>query len=354
MPIPTEPIGSIPRPPALIDAVEDPSTPPERLAALIDEAVRDTIAQFEATGSPIITDGEQGKIMGFASYSVHGAPNISPHGYIALPFADGHNRPFPLLLAGPIRYRLYAADYVERARRYTNTPIKQAVIAASALGLIYPPDELPNYPRATFLADLVDEAERDIRGCLQAGAVNVQLDFTEGRLAIKFDPSKELLHSMIDLNNKVLERFSEAERRAIGVHTCPGSDQASTHSADIDYVDLIPDLLRINAGAFYFQLASEPDRARALRTIKEHLKPWQRIFVGVIDPINPQIETPGEVCSRVLEAADYIPIDQLGTTDDCGFSPFADDRTRARDVAFAKIRARVEGTALAAERLGVA
>jgi len=53
------------------------------------------------------------------------------------------------------------------------------------------------------------------------------------------------------------------------------------------------------------------------------------------------------VCERVLEAAEYIPVAQLGSTDDCGFSPFCDDTTTSRDTAFEKIRARVLGTALA-------
>jgi 5-methyltetrahydropteroyltriglutamate--homocysteine methyltransferase len=65
------------------------------------------------------------------------------------------------------------------------------------------------------------------------------------------------------------------------------------------------------------------------------------------------VESPEEVCERALEAAKYLPVDRLGTTDDCGFSPFADDDSTARDVAFAKIRARVEGTAMAAARLGL-
>ena len=62
---------------------------------------------------------------------------------------------------------------------------------------------------------------------------------------------------------------------------------------------------------------------------------------------------PEEVRDRVLEAASYIPLDQLGTTDDCGFSPFSDDTSTTRETAFAKIGARVEGTALASrERSG--
>ena len=69
MPIPTEPIGSLPRPPALVEAVahgnhEDPALDP-----LYDAAIRDTIARFEATGSPVITDGEQRKYHNFWTYS---------------------------------------------------------------------------------------------------------------------------------------------------------------------------------------------------------------------------------------------------------------------------------------------
>ena len=73
------------------------------------------------------------------------------------------------------------------------------------------------------------------------------------------------------------------ERRRLGVHTCPGGDCDSTHSADVDYAEL-----------------------------------------------------------------------QLGTTDDCGFAPFSDDTSTSREKAFAKIRTRVEGTAMAAKKLGVA
>jgi 5-methyltetrahydropteroyltriglutamate--homocysteine methyltransferase len=105
---------------------------------------------------------------------------------------------------------------------------------------------------------------------------------------------------------------------------------------------------------FYLQLASEKDPERVLGIVREHL-PGDRtlkVFVGVIDPINPAIETAEEVCERVLRAAEYLPLSQLGTTDDCGFSPFADDISTSRDVAFEKIRARVEGTRLAAGKLG--
>jgi 5-methyltetrahydropteroyltriglutamate--homocysteine methyltransferase len=185
------------------------------------------------------------------------------------------------------------------------------------------------------------------------GAHAVQVDFTEGRLALKVDRSGALLSSFIDLNNLALARFSREERRRIGVHTCPGGDRDSTHSAEIDYAQLLPSLLQLNAGSFYVALARERDRPRVLRLIREHLRPDQRIFVGVISPIDPRVETPEEVRDRVLEAAEFIPLEQLGTTDDCGFSPFSDDTSTTREQAFDKIRSRVAGTALASRSLGL-
>ncbi len=350
MNIPSEPIGSIPRPLELIDAVARVGADDPSLDWLYDQAIRDTIARFEATGSAVITDGEQRKYHNFWTYSVDGLANTDADGF-QIPFAAGHTRRMPRLIRGPFRYKRRADSYLEVAKRYAHTPVKQAVISPSALSLMYPVEPLAGYSREQFIDDLLREHEAEIRCCLAKGAHVVQIDFTEGRFAMKIDPSGELLNSFIDLNNLTLARFSTAERARIGVHTCPGSDRDSTHSADVDYADLLPSLFELKAGNFYVALAGEKDRARVLDIIRRYLKPNQRVFVGVVAPIDPHVETPEEVCERVLEAADYIPLAQLGTTDDCGFSPFSDDTSTSRDTAFAKIRARVIGTEAAAEKL---
>jgi 5-methyltetrahydropteroyltriglutamate--homocysteine methyltransferase len=351
MTIPTEPIGSIPRPAKLIEEIAKRDGSDPQLDILYEEAVRDTIERFEATGSPVVTDGEQRKYHNFWTYPVHGLPNVSPDGF-KIPFAAGHTRRMPQLTRGPFHYNTYADSFVETAMRFAHVPVKQAVISASALSLMYPPVAIPGYSREEFISDLFREHESEIRRCLKMGAYKVQVDFTEGRLAIKMDPTGGLLHSFIDLNNLALSRFSPEERKRIGVHTCPGGDRDSTHSADVDYAELFPSLFELQAGNFYVALAGETDRVRALKIIAKYVKPDQRVFVGVIAPINPRIETPMEVCGRVIEAAKYIPIDQLGTTDDCGFSPFSDDTSTTRDAAFEKIRSRVLGTEMAAKLIG--
>ncbi|MFF9090427.1 cobalamin-independent methionine synthase II family protein [Streptomyces sp. NPDC014991] len=355
MTIPTEPIGSIPRPRALQQALGEYTQgrlSDKELAGLQQQAAADTLTRLAALDCPVLVDGEQAK-PSFATYPIAGLASLAPNG-VTIPFADGHVRQLPCLTEGPFRYQVRAESYLRDARRYTDRPIKQAVIAPSALSLLYPAEPIVGYSREAFLSDLADEAEADIRGCLEAGAHVVQLDFTEGRLSLKLDPSGALLDDFIALNNEVLARFSEAEQARIGVHTCPGGDLDSTHSLDVDYAELLPKLFQLKVGNFYVQLASEADPERVLRVIADQLSHGIRVFVGVTDPIDPTVETPEEVRDRVLLAARYIPVEKLGTCDDCGFSPFADDTSTSRDLAFAKIEARVRGTALASQALGFA
>jgi len=352
MKIQTEPIGSIPRPQYLIDALNAFSQQhidEAELSKLFDEALKDTIQRFEETGSPVITDGEQTK-PSFATYPINGMKQLDPNG-VVISFADNHTRQLPKITAGPFRYQTYASTYLEKAKRFTSLPIKQAVISASALSLLYPQEGIENYSQEQFITDLLNEAEADIRRNLNSGAYNVQIDFTEARLSLKLDPSGGLLKAFIDLNNKVLSRFTDEERKRIGVHSCPGGDRDSTHSADISYANLLPLLFELNVTNFYLEYAGEKDKRSVLLSIKENLRPGQHVFIGVTDVLNPRVETPEEIRDTILEAVEIIPVEQLGTTDDCGFSPFADDTSTSRDTAFAKITSRIRGTRRAEEVL---
>lgn len=352
MKIQTEPIGSIPRPAHLVAALHafaKQQINESDLSKLFDEALKDTIRRFEETGSPVITDGEQSK-PSFATYPINGLQNLAPDGVI-IPFADGHTRQLPKIMAGPFHYKTYADSYLKKAKQLTSLPVKQAVIAVSAISLLYPQEAIKGYSHAQFINDLLNEAESDIRRCLNSGAYKVQIDFTEARLALKLDPSKGLLKSFIDLNNKVLNRFTEDERKKIGVHSCPGADHDSAHSADINYADLLPLLFELNADNFYLEYAGEKDKRSVLASVKENLRPGQRLFIGVTDVNDSRVETPEEIRDTILAAAEIISPQQLGTTDDCGFSPFADDISTSRDTAFAKIKSRIEGTKLAEEKL---
>ncbi|HSJ43907.1 MAG TPA: hypothetical protein VK923_04395 [Euzebyales bacterium] len=380
MPIPTEPVGSLPRPSRLQEAIRRydlGEISKEELEQLQDEACRDSIERMEATGSPIVSDGEQ-RASSFATYPIVDtlagtglADNLAPDGQYFAIFDDGHHRQLPRLTAGPFRYQTYASDYLSKSLPMATKPMKQAVIAPSMLMLLYPlDDEVGGYPREQFLEDLCNETERDIRQAFETGAQRVSIDFTEGRLAQKNDPrnpwtGRGMLSEFIELNNRVLDRFTPEERVNIGVHTCPGGDMDSVHSAEVDYAELLPSMFKMNAGYFLIQLASERDKEYVYRLIGEHSREdangvAQVAFIGVIDPLNPRVETPDQVRDDLVTAANHIDRERLGATDDCGFSPFSiDDKPRhgspdfARDVAFQKITNRVRGAEMASEQLGL-
>src|SRR5450755_586857 len=178
MHIQTEPIGSIPRPVELILALKAHAVGQlndRDLQHLYDYAISETIKKFESTGSPVITDGEQTK-PSFATYPIYGMQNLSPDG-VVIPFADGHTRQLPKITAAPFRYQVYADTYLKKAKQLTSLPIKQAVISASAISLLYPGEGIEGYSRDEFINDLVNEAAADIRRSLESGAYHVQIDF---------------------------------------------------------------------------------------------------------------------------------------------------------------------------------
>jgi methionine synthase II (cobalamin-independent) len=379
--IPTEPVGSLPRPSWLQQAYaqyDAGAITRDQLEIEQDKAVKDSIEHEEATGTPIISDGEQ-RWSSFATYALADtlagtglADHLAGTGgqYFAI-FSDGHSRQLPRLTGGPFRYKTYAADTLRKSIAMASKPMKQAVIAPSMLALLYPLDEeIPGYSREAFEEDLVNECEKDIRQAFAAGAAHVSIDFTEGRLAARNDPrnpwtGRNMLPHFIELNNRVLDRFSAEERTKIGMHTCPGGDRDAVHSADVPYSDLLPSLFGVNVGYFLIQLASERDKDRVYQLIGENLRTdangvAQLAYLGVINPLNPRVESPEEVRDALVRAANFIPKEQLGATDDCGFSPFSIDEKPshgspefARETAWQKISNRVAGTRLAAEKLGV-
>jgi methionine synthase II (cobalamin-independent) len=381
MAIPTENVGSLPRPAKLQWAIRHydlGKITRDQLSREQDAACLDSVQNMEATGSPVVSDGEQ-RASSFATYPLTDtlagtglAENLSGDGQYFAIFTDGHHRQLPRLTGGPFQYKTYAAEYVKRAMGMARKPIKQAVIAPSMLALLYPLDgEVPGYTRNQFLEDLCKECEKDIRQCFAAGAKRVSIDFAEGRLACKNDPrnpwtGRAMLPQFLELNNCVLNRFSAEERKNIGIHTCPGGDCDATHSADVDYAELLPSLFQMNAGYFLMQMASEKDKEQVYKLCGKYSRDdangvAQTCFIGVINPLNPRVETPQEVRNDLLLAAKYIPRERLGSTDDCGFSPFSIDVKPkhgspdiAREIAFKKIASRVEGTAMASAKLGMA
>ncbi|KAI4272465.1 MAG: hypothetical protein LQ337_005281 [Flavoplaca oasis] len=204
-------------------------------------------------------------------------------------FDDGHHRQLPRLTSGPFKYKIYAYGSFKTGAPYaegTGNAMKSAVMAPSLLYLLYPLNgNVEEYSKEQFVKDLVNECEKDIRRCFEAGAERVSIDFTEGRLASKKDSrdpwtDADLLKTFVDLNNKVLDRFSAEEKANIGIHACPGARFGEDKTT------------------VYKQIG------KSIRRDANGVK--QVAFIGGTNPLNPKVETADEVAADILEASKYI------------------------------------------------
>ena len=378
--IPTEPVGSLPRPSTLQAAYAAYDKGEIDKAALEkeqDAAVEDSIKHLEATGSPIISDGEQ-RWSSFATYALADtlagtglADNLAGGGQFFAIFADGHNRQLPKLTGGPFRYKTYAADTLKRSIGYAPQADEaggdRPVDARAAL----PPAGGGRRLRAGRLRGGPGQRVREGHpAAFAAGAVRVSVDFTEGRLATRADPRNPwtgagMLPHFIELNNRVMARFTADERRTSASTPAPVVTATRCTAPTCPTTTCCRRCSRSTPGYFLIQLASERDKDPVYESIGQHSRDdadgvAQMCFVGVINPGNPRVESPEEVRDALVRAANFIPKERLGSTDDCGFSPFSIDEKPnhgspdyAREVAFQKIANRVEGTKMAAEKLGV-
>ena len=126
MSIPTEPVGSLPRPMKLQEAIADYDAgkiTKADLKVFQDEACEDSIKRMEATGAPIVSDGEQ-RVSSFATYPLADtlagtglADHLAGDGQYFAIFTDGHHRQLPRLTGGPFKYKTYAAEYLKEAMK---------------------------------------------------------------------------------------------------------------------------------------------------------------------------------------------------------------------------------------------
>ncbi|KAL8921612.1 MAG: hypothetical protein Q9172_003937 [Xanthocarpia lactea] len=271
MPIQTEVAGSLPRPQlteSLRYANFDADTiAKDALSAAQDKAAEDSVQRVAQTGETLLSDGEQ-RASSFAACRIIDALGCT--GLFSNLAADSHSN------TRPNAFESYkkSAPYAEGTKR----AMKTAVIAPSMLYLLYPLNGIVDgYSKEQFVDDLVDECDKDFRGCFETGAKRVSIDFTEGRLASENDlrspwTGAGVLNTFVDANNQVLNRFSAAERVNIGIHASPGGDCDLVHPSEVPYSALLPFLFAMSAGYFLIQLASEKDKASVYKQIGDSIR----------------------------------------------------------------------------------
>lgn len=353
-PVPTTVVGSLPRPLELIEASkayhDDRSEPNERrLKSAIDRTLAENVRRQAATdGLNEISDGEPWKRYGFALYPIQDAEeSFRFEEGIPISFEDGHTRRLPLLVKKPA-LRESSVDHFHEAKPLAkDRPLKAAIISPSALALAYQKD-VPGYSKDAFVQDVLEYLEADARKLLEAGASHVQVDVTEAPIFFQL-AGKEGVRQVIDLNNELLGRLP---RERTQVHVCFGSDARAEHSKAVGYKDLWPALADFKADALVLQFAGrrQGDLDRLDGSV---LGKGVRVYVGAIDVSNTTPESANAVAAIAAHASRRFGLEHLGLTTNCGFSPFGDDPTMPREVAFAKLEALGAGAIAASADLGL-
>jgi 5-methyltetrahydropteroyltriglutamate--homocysteine methyltransferase len=137
----------------------------------------------------------------------------------------------------------------------------------------------------------------------------------------------------------------------IRLHVCWGNSEGP-HTHDVPLEDILPLLYQARVGALSVELAN-PRHQHEYAVLKRHPLPDSMLFLpGVIDTTTNYVEHPEVVAKRLAEAVDAVgERSRIIASVDCGFGTYAGWNLVAPSVVWAKLRALVEGAALASTRL---
>lgn len=364
-------IGSWPRAPQMVHALHAHlcgQMGEGEFQSVADEAVRQCVqAQLDA-GADVITDGEQRRD-NYASFVGNLLDNCALIPLVdLLPLVDEPEKfreemnsldvpadkvRHPAVF-GPLgRSRALAVDEFAFVRKLTDKPVKVALPGPYLLTRMMWVDCLRDnayQSREALAADIVRVLREEMHYLLAAGVTLVQLDepvlseaalgkaganrtFMCGALSERLEGRQELNFACELINATVAGLPSERT----AMHVCRGNwtpDESLALSGD--YSAYMPVLTRVNVGTLLLEFCTS--RAGDLALIKQ-LPDHLRIGIGVVNPKDARVESPGDIAGRIKQACDLVGKERLLLTPDCGFATFADNPVSAFNVAEGKLRA---------------
>ncbi len=366
-------VGSLPRPPELVELVfaEDRGETVDRSEydRLLDEAVRDRIRHQVEAGIDFVSDGEMSKI-GYATYIRHRlsgfevgeVPRATPADLDAYPsymkrLADegGSARYLRPICRGPIEYE--HREPVERdlerlARAIEGQPVAGAFMNAPSPGIIalFQPNEY--YPSLDEYLDAIGEAMKTEYEAIVAAGFVVQIDAPDlamGRHIMYRDRSDEEFVTAaarhVEAINRALRDIPAEKAR---LHLCWGNYEGP-HHLDIDASKIADVVLRAKPSRLLFE-AANPRHEHEWAAWGEAEIPADKVLVpGVIDSTCNYIEHPDLVAQRLETYADIVGPDRVMAGTDCGFGTWSGFGSVDPDICWAKLAALSEGARRASE-----
>lgn len=327
----SEVVGSLLRPTYLAEArkqFEAGQMNAAAFKAVEDRAVHEAIALQESSNIDVITDGEMRRYA-FYGHLIEALAGFDKYGGWAIPFRDETGE--ELVLKRPVvveklqwKRSMCAEEWVY-LRSCTARSGKVTMISAQQAAAYYDPEKSKSaYPtRDAYLADIVDLSRREVEELIRLGCTYIQIDapqyaalldpkMREGYRQRGNDPDK-IIDTCIEMDNAIIRDHPGI---TFGIHVCRGNNQSKFYASG-DYEPIS----RIFTQTHFHRFLLEYDDSRSggfepLRHVPED----RFVVLGLVTTKKPRLETAAELRSRIEEASQYLPLERLGLSPQCGFA----------------------------------
>ena len=331
-------VGSFLRPERLKEArakFNDGEITAEELERVENEEIIALIEKEKELGLKSVTDGEFRRAFWHLDFleNLEGVELVEVE-HFSVQFKDKDVKPKTLRIVGKVDFsedHPFVKHFKFLKEHAGDTPVKLTIPSPSMLHLItqvreknYVPIERYKDNEALFFDDVVAAYRKALQCFYDLGCRNIQLDDTswgefcaldkrEAYEARGFDLEK-IARDYVDVLNRVIEW--KPEDLVVNMHICRGNFRSTWFSSG-GYEPVAKTLFgHCRVDGFFLEYDS--DRAgdfTPLRYIKD-----QKVVLGLITSKSGDLEDKGEVIARIKEASQYVPLEQLCLSPQCGFS----------------------------------
>ena len=331
-------VGSFLRPERLKEArakFNDGEITVEELERVENEEIIALIEKEKELGLKSVTDGEFRRAFWHLDFleNLDGVELVEVD-HFSVQFKDKDVKPKTLRIVGKVDFsenHPFVKHFKFLKEHAGDTPVKLTIPSPSMLHLItqvreknYVPIERYKDNEALFFDDVVKAYRKALQCFYDLGCRNIQLDDTswgefcaldkrEAYEARGFDLEK-IARDYVDVLNRVIEW--KPEDLVVNMHICRGNFRSTWFSSG-GYEPVAKTLFgHCRVDGFFLEYDS--DRAgdfTPLRYIKD-----QKVVLGLITSKSGDLEDKGEVIARIKEASQYVPLEQLCLSPQCGFS----------------------------------
>jgi 5-methyltetrahydropteroyltriglutamate--homocysteine methyltransferase len=327
----SEVVGSLLRPTYLAEArkqFEAGELSAADFKTVEDQAVNEAIVLQETAGIDVITDGEMRRYA-FYGHLVDALEGFDKYGGWAIPFRDETGE--ELVLKRPVvverlkwRRSMCSEEWVYLRSRKTHAG-KVTMISAQQAAAYYDPEKSKGaYPtRDAYLADIVDFSRREVDELVRLGCTYIQIDapqyaalldpeMREGYRKRGSDPDK-LIDLSIEMDKAIIRDHPGI---TFGMHVCRGNNQSKFYASG-DYEPIS----RIFTQTLFqrFLLEYDDSRSGGFEPLR-HVPEDRFVVLGLVTTKKPRLETAAELRQRIEEASQYIPLERLALSPQCGFA----------------------------------